>query len=62
MARTTDQRTTDAPVSQGFLGPDRNWHLGAGLMTLATVVAFTIWAFTHTGTDVNTFLDRKSVV
>ena len=56
MARTTDQRTTDAPVSQGFLGPDRNWHLGAGLMTLATVVAFTIWAFTHTGTDVNAFL------
>ena len=56
MARTSDQRTTDAPVAQGFLGPDRNWHLGAGLMTLATVVAFTIWAFTHTGTDVNAFL------
>ena len=56
MARTSDQRTTYAPVAQGFLGPDRNWHLGAGLMTLATVVAFTIWAFTHTGTDVNAFL------
>jgi PiT family inorganic phosphate transporter len=25
-------------------------------MTLATVVAFTIWSFTHTGTDVNAFL------
>ena len=56
MARTSAQDSTDAPVTQGFLGPDRNWHVGAGLMTLATVVAFTIWAFTHTGTDVNTFL------
>ena len=56
MARTSAQDSTDAPVTQGFLGPDRSWHLGAGLMTLATVVAFTIWAFTHTGTDVNTFL------
>jgi PiT family inorganic phosphate transporter len=56
MARTSDQRTTDAAAAPGFLGPDRNWHLGAGLMTLATVVAFTIWSFTHTGTDVNAFL------
>lgn len=56
MARTSAQDSTDAPVTQGFLGPDRSWHLGAGLMTLATVVAFTIWAFTHTGTDVNAFL------
>ncbi|MCZ4325466.1 inorganic phosphate transporter [Brachybacterium paraconglomeratum] len=56
MARTSAQDSTDAPVTQGFLGPDRNWHVGAGLMTLATVVAFTIWAFTHTGTDVNAFL------
>ncbi|WP_062948875.1 MULTISPECIES: inorganic phosphate transporter [Brachybacterium] len=56
MARTSAQDSTDAPATKGFLGPDRNWHLGAGLMTLATVVAFTIWAFTHTGTDVNAFL------
>src|SRR5699024_5871677 len=56
MPGTSAQKTTDAPPSAGFLGPDRNWHLGAGLMTLATVVAFTIWAFTHTGTDVNVFL------
>ena len=56
MARTSAQDSTDAPVTKGFLGPDRNWHVGAGLMTLATVVAFTIWAFTHTGTDVNAFL------
>ncbi|WP_345082969.1 inorganic phosphate transporter [Brachybacterium paraconglomeratum] len=50
------QKTPDAPVTGGFLGPDRNWHLGAGLMTAATAVAFTIWAFAHTGTDVNAFL------
>lgn len=56
MARTSAQDSTDAPVTKDFLGPDRNWHVGAGLMTLATVVAFTIWAFTHTGTDVNAFL------
>lgn len=56
MARTSAQDSTDAPVTQGFLGPDRSWHVGAGLMTLASVVAFTIWAFTHTGTDVNAFL------
>ncbi|MCT1909753.1 inorganic phosphate transporter [Brachybacterium paraconglomeratum] len=56
MARTSAQDSTDAPGTKGFLGPDRNWHVGAGLMTLATVVAFTIWAFTHTGTDVNAFL------
>ncbi|WP_263311648.1 inorganic phosphate transporter [Brachybacterium atlanticum] len=56
MARTSAQDSTDAPVTQGFLGLDRSWHVGAGLLTLATVVAFTIWAFTHTGTDVNAFL------
>src|SRR5699024_11917062 len=56
MPGTSAQKTTDAPPSAGFLGPDRTWHLGAGLMTLATVVAFTIWAFTHTGTNVNAFL------
>ncbi|MEJ6544036.1 inorganic phosphate transporter [Brachybacterium paraconglomeratum] len=56
MARTSAQDSTDAPVTQGFLGPDRSWHVGAGLLTIATVVAFTIWAFTHTGTDVNAFL------
>lgn len=49
-------KTTDTPVSAGFLGPDRNWHLGAGLMTAAAAVAFTIWAFAHTGTNVNAFL------
>ena len=48
--------TPPVTTGHGVLGPDRNWHLGAGLMTLATVVAFTIWAFTHTGTDVNAFL------
>ncbi len=56
MARTSAQDSTDAPVTQGFLGPDRSWHVGAGLLTIATVVAFTIWAFTHTGTDVSAFL------
>ncbi|MDN5600114.1 MAG: inorganic phosphate transporter [Brachybacterium sp.] len=56
MPGTPAQKTTDAPVSEGFLGPDRNWHLGAGLMTVATAVAFTIWAFAHTGTNVNAFL------
>ena len=48
--------TPPVRTREGFLGPDRYWHLGAGLMTLATVVAFTIWSFTHTGTDVNAFL------
>ena len=56
MPGSTAQRSPEAPASGGFLGPDRNWHLGAGLMTLATVVAFSIWTFSHTGTDVNAFL------
>lgn len=56
MPGPTAQRPSAAPASAGFLGPDRNWHLGAGLMTLATVVAFSIWTFTHTGTGVNGFL------
>ncbi|WP_394215623.1 inorganic phosphate transporter [Brachybacterium vulturis] len=56
MPGTPAQTTTDAPVPAGFLGPDRNWHLGAGLMTVAATVAFAIWSFTHTGTDVNAFL------
>ncbi len=56
MPGTPAQKTTDAAVPTGFLGPDRNWHLGAGLMTAATAVAFTIWSFGHTGTDVNAFL------
>ena len=50
------RKSADAPAPTGFLGPDRNWHLGAGLMTAATAVAFTIWAFTHTGTDINVLL------
>lgn len=41
------------PAQYGMLGPDRNWHLGAGLMMAATAVAFTIWAFTYAGTGVN---------
>ncbi|MBM7499713.1 PiT family inorganic phosphate transporter [Brachybacterium muris] len=45
-----------APAQYGALGPDRNWHLGAGLILVATAVAFTIWAFTHTGTGVNSFI------
>ena len=56
MPGSTAQRSPDAPSSAGFLGPDRNWHLGAGLMTLATVVAFSIWSFSQSGTDVNAFL------
>ncbi|WP_170931883.1 inorganic phosphate transporter [Brachybacterium massiliense] len=56
MPGPTAQSPSAAPASPGFLGPDRNWHLGAGLITLATVVAFAIWTFTHTGTDVNAFL------
>ncbi|MGP9537650.1 inorganic phosphate transporter [Brachybacterium sp. AOP43-C2-M15] len=56
MPGSTSQKPSGTPASAGFLGPDRNWHLGAGLMTLATVVAFTIWSFSHTGTDVNALL------
>lgn len=56
MPGSTPQRTSAAAASPGLLGPDRNWHLGAGLMTLATVVAFSIWTFSHTGTNVNAFL------
>ena len=44
------------PGNYGALGPDRHWHLGAGLMMAATAVAFTIWAFTYTGTGVNGFI------
>src|SRR5699024_11116703 len=53
---TPAQKTTDAPVPTGSLGPDRNWHLGPRLITAATAVAITIWSFGHTGTDVNAFL------
>ncbi len=56
MARNSNERMKDSPASELLYGPDRSWHLGAGLMTLATVVAFTIWAFTHTGANVNAFL------
>jgi inorganic phosphate transporter, PiT family len=56
MPGTPPQTTSDVPISSGFLGPDRNWHLGAGLMTAATAVAFTIWAFSRTGTSTNVFL------
>ena len=50
------QKAPEAPVTAGFLGPDRNWHLGVGLMTVATVIAFTIWGFAHTGSGPNAFL------
>ncbi|MDN5687342.1 MAG: inorganic phosphate transporter [Brachybacterium sp.] len=56
MSPTPVQQHSDAPVTGGFLGPDRNWHLGAGLMTAAAVVAFTIWSFSHAGGEVDTLL------
>ena len=56
MPGTTAQKQPDTSDPSRFLGPDRNWHLGAGLMTVAAAVAFTIWAFSHTGTDTNVFL------
>src|SRR5690625_6594942 len=56
MPGTTAQKQPDTSDPSRFLGPDRNWHLGAGLMTEAAAVAFTIWAFSHTGTDTNVFL------
>ena len=48
MPQQTSRTSADLPAA-GFLGPDRNWHLGAGLMTLAAVVAFMIWSFAETG-------------
>ncbi|MGP4976995.1 inorganic phosphate transporter [Brachybacterium tyrofermentans] len=56
MPRTTVQHPADPPVTAGFLGPDRTWHLGAGAVTVVTVVSFAIWAFLHTGSGVNPIL------
>ena len=49
MPRTTDTPPADVPVTNGFLGPDRSWHLTAGALTAATLVVFTIWSFSHAG-------------
>lgn len=56
MPRTTVQHPADPAVTAGFLGPDRNWHLGAGAVTVVTVVSFAIWAFLHTGSGVSPIL------
>lgn len=56
MPRTTVQTPADPPVTAGFLGPDRNWHLSAGAVTAVTVVSFAIWSFMHTGSGVNPVL------
>ncbi|GAA1317081.1 inorganic phosphate transporter [Brachybacterium tyrofermentans] len=56
MPRTTVQHPADPPVTAGFLGPDRNWHLGAGAVTVVTVVSFALWSFLHTGPGVNPIL------
>lgn len=47
------QPPIDAPVTAGFLGPDRNWHLSAGAVTAVTVIAFAIWSFGHAGAGVS---------
>lgn len=51
MPGSRTQTTPAAPIRAGLHGPDRSWHLGAGLMTVVMAVTFTIWAFSHTGTD-----------
>ncbi|MGP5289027.1 inorganic phosphate transporter [Brachybacterium tyrofermentans] len=56
MPRTTVQHPADPPVTGGLLGPDRNWHLSAGAVTVVTVVSFAIWSFLHTGPGVNPLL------
>src|SRR5690625_7520044 len=50
MPGTTAQKQPDTSDPSRFLGPDRNWHLGAGLMTVAAAVAFTVWALSPTAT------------
>ncbi|MGP9842873.1 inorganic phosphate transporter [Brachybacterium sp. 107] len=56
MPRTNVQHPADPPVTGGLLGPDRNWHLSAGAVTVVTVVSFAIWSFLHTGPGVNPLL------
>src|SRR5690625_7791843 len=56
MPGTTAQKQPDTSDPSRFLGPDRNWHLGAGLMTGAAAVAFTIRAAAHTGTHTDGLL------
>lgn len=53
MRRTTVQKPAEPPITNGFLGPDRNWHLTIGLVTAVTAIGFTTWSFLHTGGGAN---------
>ncbi|WP_422116832.1 inorganic phosphate transporter [Brachybacterium sp. UNK5269] len=56
MPRTHVQKPADPPISNGFLGPDRNWHLTVGLMSAIAGIGFIAWSFRHTGGEVNPLL------
>ncbi len=56
MPRTSVQKPADPPIRDGFLGPDRTWHLTVGAMSTVTAIGFTIWSFQHTGGEVNAIL------
>jgi len=62
MPRTSDTPPADVPVTNGFLGPDRSWHLTAGAVTVATLVVFTIWSFSHAGPVVSVPLLMLSIL
>ena len=45
--------TPPAPVSEEFLGSDRNWHLTFGLMLAVAFGAFTWWSFGYVDSTAN---------
>lgn len=49
MTEGTKTRSAPAPVTRGFLGPDRWWHISFGLLLAAALIGFTFWSFGYVG-------------
>ncbi|QUR68087.1 inorganic phosphate transporter [Mycobacterium spongiae] len=45
--------TTPTPQYEGFLGPDRRWHLSFGFLLAGSFVLFSMWAFDYVGSGAN---------
>lgn len=53
MASGLQDRAARTPQHEGFLGPDRPWHLSFSLLLAGSFVLFSWWAFDYAGSGAN---------
>lgn len=53
VASGLQDRAARTPQHEGFLGPDRPWHLSFSLLLAGSFVLFSWWAFDYAGSGAN---------